>query len=283
MAKKRKFPGSLSAEQLEFIAMQKAAEQKEIEEAKKKEQKATKNLDARTIKYKKLIDKFAPRLSKSDIAWYMGLVFFINYLIGGLDRGISDFYIEPSDSISTTRMVGPNLKDAVREAYNPFFHGSIKKTIDGIDTERDAYVSNNINSRWSRHMVLLAMEAFILASALLFRMKRRHDAKEEIDLVLEIEYLAKRNKVTPEIIKQMMLIAPDILHHMSKESPVFFEMLMDGKMDYDKNHIVFTAARSVLEGHLESHPEDLKRVMAAFYKDSLPQSVLQLANQKQYN
>ena len=280
MVKKRKFPGSLSDEQLEFIAMQKAAEEKEIEEAKKKEQKANKNLDVRTIRYNKLVEKFAPKLNKSDVAWFMGIVFFVNYLIGGLDRGLADFYIEPSDTISTTRRVGPNINHAIREAYDPFFHGAIKYTKDGIDTERAAYVSNNINSRWSRHVVLLAIEAFLLASILLFRVKVRRDAKEEIDLVLEIEQLAKRNKVTPEIIKQMMLIAPDILRHVSKESPVFFEMLMDGKMDYEKNHIVYNAARSVLEGHLESHPEDLQRVMAAFYKDSLPQTVLQLKDQK---
>ena len=119
-----------------------------------------------------------------------------------------------------------------------------------------------------------------MAAWLLDALSKNKNSREAIDVMLEIERQAKQNNIDKNLLIRMMNIAPEIVSHMSSETRTYFDILMSGDMDYENNQYVLITAKAILEGHLDSHPEDMKLVLATFKKDSLPRDIMKKFGQK---
>ena len=58
------------------------------------------------------------------------------------------------------------------------------------------------------------------------------------------------------------------------------DMIMDGQVSVEDEKFL-DIATSIMVGHLESHPEDMERIMTTFYEKSIPQEVLAMRMQRE--
>ena len=98
--------------------------------------------------------------------------------------------------------------------------------------------------------------------------------------MLAIEKLAKEHHLDATAAKKIVKVAPEIIKHMSKDSRVYFDMIMDGQVSVEDEKFL-DIATSIMVGHLESHPEDMERIMTTFYEKSIPQEVLAMRMQRE--
>ncbi len=90
-------------------------------------------------------------------------------------------------------------------------------------------------------------------------------ARNQIDIMLKIDGLAKEHNLDATAAKKMLTVAPEIVKHMSEDSRVYFDLIMDGKISVNDENFV-NIATAVMAGHLQSHPEDLQLVKNVFEK-----------------
>lgn len=57
-------------------------------------------------------------------------------------------------------------------------------------------------------------------------------------------------------------------------------MIMDGQVSVEDEKFV-DIATSIMVGHLESHPEDMERIMTTLYEKSIPKEVLAMRMQRE--
>ncbi|MBR3148148.1 MAG: hypothetical protein IKF41_02265 [Alphaproteobacteria bacterium] len=272
MTDKKIFPGAMNAEQRAAFARQQAEQQRAAENAKKlAAEKAEAIRIAKKMRKeaeqrrKDLINKFASSsIRASNVFKMLGALVVINFVIGAADEELWDW---TTDREGHELYVGPGYRNSIREAYDPYFHGV-------PDSFGSSYHDSTINDRFKRHMCVLGIEALVLACVVIGALRERRAVVKDVDIMLKIEKVSQSSKVGAKLIKKMMTVAPEIVSHMSSESSVYFELLMDGSFDCDKNPQVFAFAKSVLAGHLHSHPEDMKRVLEVFDEASLPQSLV---------
>lgn len=270
MTNKKTFPGAMNAEQRAALAQQQAEQEREALRAKRLA--AEKAEAARIIAEQKkqeaqkreaIIEKFSPNM-KSKFATFCTFCLPLNMFIGCADHVLVD-----QDPYDTDLGVVVKTDEAVREAYDPCFHAA-----DNLTLNSKAYRDSKINDRFKRHMALIGIEAFVLACIGLGVLRKRRAVAKDVDVMLAIEKAAQQHKIDNKLLTKMMKVAPEIVSHMSKESAIYFEALMNGSLDCEQNTQVFAIAKSVLAGHLASHPEDMQRVLAVFDEASLPQSLV---------
>lgn len=271
MTDKRTFPGAMNAEQRAAFARQQEEQQKAAENAKKlAAEKAEAIRIAKEMKLeaaqrrKNFINEFAPTsIRASDVFKMLGALVAINFVIGAVDEEVCDWTV---DREGHELYDGPGYCNSIREAYDPYFHG--------VDECGSSYHDSTINDRFKRHMCVLGIEALVLACVVIGALRKRRAVVKDVDIMLKIEKVSQSSKVGAKLIKKMMTVAPQIVSHMSSESSVYFEMLMDGSFDCDNNPQILAITKSVLAGHLHSHPEDMKRVLEVFDEASLPQGLV---------
>lgn len=292
MTNKKTFPGAMNAEQRAALAKQQAEQEREALRAKRL---ATEKAEAARLiveqkkqeaqKREAIISKFAPStMDKGRIVTLFVMLFCVNQVAGIIDRYIFDNSYEESDPANNyyAKYWDITRQDAFHEAYDPFFHGTKGWHLYGeffdyqgsYDIKQAAYHDSKVNDRWKRHMLLVGIEAFLLACIVIEDIRKRKAVAKDVDVMLAIEKAAQQHKIDNKLLTKMMRVAPEIVSHMSKESAIYFEALMNGSLDCEQNPQVFAIAKSVLAGHLASHPEDMQRVLAVFDEASLPQSLV---------
>ena len=105
-------------------------------------------------------------------------------------------------------------------------------------------------------------------------------ANRDVDLMLEIERLAKEHKLDPTMAKKIVKVAPDIIEHMSEDSRVYFDMIMDGKVSANDESFL-NIATTIMVGHLKTHLEDMELVMSTFDERSIPKEVMAIYTKQQ--
>ena len=220
------------------------------------------------------------KLDKGLMCGALGLTMAFNLVIGGLYRLSDGITIgEENSSYYTSSGIEVELGDAIRETYDPHFHaakgfytGSYLFDREGYKqaTTKPAYRDSTINTRWKVHTGLCLIEAFILALGIIGNLSGRSRLDKDVDTMLEIEELAEKNGYSKELIMKMIGIVPIVIEHMSKESRLYFDLLMSGNFDYQKDTDVINVAREILRGHLQSHPEDMQKVLSAVDDVAIP-------------
>lgn len=271
MTDKKTFPGAMNAEQRAAFARQQAEQQRAAENAKKlAAEKAEAIRIAKKMKLEAaqrrndLINKFAKTNLKGNMKAFVLACAVFNIAAGTVDHILADQAPYDNDMTMTVKH-----RHAIREAYDPYFHAA-----DFWSEDSKPYRNSTVNNRFKRHMILLGIEAFIATCILIGHAGKRYSVGKDVDIMLLAQEIGARYLTDKKIIQRMLNVAPEIVSHMSSESSVYFELLMDGSFDCDKNPRVFAFAKSVLAGHLHSHPEDMKRVLEVFDEASLPQSLV---------
>jgi len=292
MTNKKTFPGAMNAEQRAAFARQQAEEQKAAENAKKlAAEEAAAIRIAKKMKLEAaqrrndLINKFAKTNLKGKVKSFLLACVGFNIPIGYADRLFTSVEIvEPYDCYDEgdieRRM---QLKDVIQEAYDPYFHatkGEYCYKDNSIDTywkpdNKPSYRdTSKVNNRFKRHMMLVCIEALVLACVVIGALRKRRAVAQDVDIMLEVEKIADSKKVSSKLIRKMLNVVPEIVGHMSSESSVYFEMLLKGDFDCKQNPQVLEISKAILSGHLASHPKDMERVLAVFDEASLPQSLV---------
>ena len=251
----RIFPGALTAEQreaklqAEIAAFNAKQEQEKAKEAKEKE-KENREFTTSFLTYRLGLD-----FNKKRGAKIIGSLIAINALGMGASAIIDD-----------SKAGEPRFSDNIIEMYNPYYHGGVVK---GAVYE-PAFTNKEINDRWKGHMILLGIEAFILACIFGSKLKKQNKIRKSVDIMADVEKMAKEKNISKHTLLKMLKAAPEVIRHMSEQSATFFNLLMDGELDCAADPKMFELAKNILEGHLNSHPEDEAKVLAAFDVESLP-------------
>ena len=98
-----------------------------------------------------------------------------------------------------------------------------------------------------------------------------------IDLMLDIADKKSELKINEKQLKKLLKVVPEVVSRMSAAERVYFEMLMNGDLQIVDNKTFRGMAIAIMEGHLQSHPEDIKRILDVFDRDSIPQEILNKA------
>ena len=209
--------------------------------------------------YAMKLSKFFPRV--------YGLIKKKNHKLDGQAETIKRM---PNNKIPKT---GPYLEQrtyqqALKDAYWPMVNGEYAPDFD-----------------WYLTMgMIVVFAAFLLDGTVISANKSyKKDlkaAKAQVDIMLAIEKLAKEHHLDATAAKKIVKVAPDIVKNMSKDSRVYFDMIMDGQVSVEDEKFV-DIATSIMVGHLESHPEDMERIMTTFYEKSIPQEVLAMRMQRE--
>lgn len=273
---KKMFPGMTQEkiDNAEKAAKIKAAQKAMVEEAEREKQKLKNEEQQR----KKAHEKYG--FSKADRVLGTGIVSTVDFLIHQLQFNAAAFLIG-SYGWLLGHSVGVNAidewgearfypcesrdyKQAIKDAYNPIRDGK-------FDPHFWWYVNAALILVVSVYSIVNATE----------KVKTKADRENaQVDIMLEIEKLAKEHKMDPSVAKKIIQIAPDIVKNMSKDSRVYFDMIMDGQVSVEDEKFL-NIATSIMVGHLESHPEDMERVMATFDEKSIPQEVLAMRMQRE--
>ena len=157
------------------------------------------------------------------------------------------------------RMDNRTYIEAVKDAYIPFYNGKFDP-----------------HATWMVTVCFQIILALACVGIAIRQKSKRKEQEHDIDIMLEIEKLAKEHNLDATAAKKMLTIAPEIVKHMSEDSRVYFDMIMDGKVSTTDENFM-NIASAVMAGHLQSHPEDMERIMTVFDERAIPQEILNLA------
>ena len=138
-------------------------------------------------------------------------------------------------------------KQALKDAYWPFTNGEYTPEID-----------------WQMTMGLIITFAAFSLAGMIKSAKKDHKkdlnaTHAQIDIMLEIERLAKEHNLNASTAKEIVNVAPKIIMNMSADSRTYFDMILDGKISIEDKNFV-NAAIAIMAGHLRTNPDDAKLI-----------------------
>jgi len=255
-----------------------AIDRKAKEEAERAEAELNKRLNREKLKEQEKAEKKAEKKHYSKFGAYLNLkgtvllFAILNIVIASVDclsRDTKAEFVDPNvePSVYPTHSLG----GALGEAFVPIYHaGNLgyqgDKTFWDLRDPNGHIDSNKINGRWLTHMSVLLVELIILMALGIRAAKRRKD----VDMV---EKIAKEQGIDPKCVKRLSRVADDIMQKMAEENRVYFDLLMGEKLNADNKDFVRNMAVNIMLGHLQSHPEDVKRILDTFDIKYLPKEL----------
>ena len=192
------------------------------------------------------------------------------WLYGSNTRQFDPEYDTPGGPATGPYLELRTYTQALKDAYWPMENGEFSPDF-----------SWKLNAGMALVFALLSMGQGVAAIGL-----RRHAdlkrARAQMDIKLNLEKLAREHNLDATAAKKMLAVAPEIVKNMSADSRVYFDMIMDGRVSVDNKDFLNMAA-AVMAGHLQSHPEDMARVIALFDEKQIPHEILKqhMQNKKQ--
>ena len=98
--------------------------------------------------------------------------------------------------------------------------------------------------------------------------------KKAVEMMYDLHELEEQYNIDTATVNRLVRVVPDVISHMSKDDPKFFEMLIGYKFEIKNKDTYHDMAVAILAGHLESHPEDFQKVLDAF-KGGIPEEFIQ--------
>ena len=113
--------------------------------------------------------------------------------------------------------------------------------------------------------------------------KQTKAESETIDMMLDLKEFGTKYNLNTKQVRMLVAKAKKIISHMSADESVYFEMLMRGDLDGIKDQKTFLdLATAIMQGHLETHPEDMELIMEVYDPKSIPQEIMQKYSKKEY-
>lgn len=114
--------------------------------------------------------------------------------------------------------------------------------------------------------------------------KTKKKAEQSKDGLIELMLYIKENN--PEIsidekqLEKLLKRVPDVVSRMSEAERVYFDILMKGNLKIASDRTFRNMAIAIMEGHLASHPEDLRLILDVFDRDSIPQQFIDKSKER---
>lgn len=119
---------------------------------------------------------------------------------------------------------------------------------------------------------IFLMASFVLLGCVVIGVKRvKHNA---IDIMLAVKELGADYNLDTRKVKRAVTIAPVVISNMAAADREFFDKLMNGDIEIKDDDTMRDMAISIIEGHLQTHPLDAGRVLAAFKEETIPGDLL---------
>ncbi|MCQ2562670.1 MAG: cell envelope integrity protein TolA [Alphaproteobacteria bacterium] len=113
-----------------------------------------------------------------------------------------------------------------------------------------------------------------------YAIRHENDKYDTVDMMLELKKIGKQYNLSDRKIKKLWPVASNIIQKMSSDSRVYFDMLMNGDINIKDQEMFKKFAISIIQGHLESNPEDAQQVLGVFDERSIPNNLLQTIKAK---
>lgn len=278
MSEKKLFPGVTEQEIAErkqaILAEQKRIDaEKQIEKLKKEEAKRTKERMEMYKRYMTTPSVTPIPLSKTikDIAKASAVVAVATFGLGNFWYcfwGLDD-EIELGHGNFTTNENQTPYKEALRDAYWPVANGKFNPTIG-----------------WGAN-VLIAVLTAIGAGKKIQKDKQINKTiateRTAIDTMVTLQKLPQNVELyhlTENQMKCLTSVAKSIISEMSSEYRIYFDMIIEGKINAENKKDMLSLATTIMEGHLSQHPEDINKVLEVFNEHSVPEHLF--AKYKKY-
>ena len=191
------------------------------------------------------------------------------WLYGSNTRQFDPEYDTPGGPATGPYLELRTYTQALKDAYWPMENGEFSPDF-----------SWKLNAGMALVFALLSMGQIVVTAGLRHADLKR--ARAQMDIKLNLEKLAREHNLDATAAKKMLTVAPEIVKNMSADSRVYFDMIMDGQVSVDNKDFLNMAA-AVMAWHLQSHPEDMARVIAMFDEKQIPHEILKqhMQNKKQ--
>lgn len=163
---------------------------------------------------------------------------------------------------------------ALYDAYIPISNGKTKKFKQTTCIERGKFAPT---VGWVANMVVMFI-GLVGAAVTARRQKRATDNiklhNSTVDMMLDLEEFGdKYNLNTPQV-AHMINNVSSIIREMSADKRVYFDMILDGRINIRENEIFLKMATHIMYGHLTNHPEDINRILSVYNWRSVPLDLL---------
>lgn len=256
---KRLFPGVTQ----EYLDKQDSKLQKQQEKSKRKEERVQKAYDAKKNraellqKYGVNAENYAKERREAikgavlggamGVAFWLCLSFYVNGFIDafqGKDAGSQKW---------------------VKSVVNPFVDGKFQPT-----------------ATWYRQLAFLVVSVCVALGVTraygygrdYFADKKIVDAGDMMSELKEMELFGKKYNLNTHQVKRLVRVVPYVIQRMSGQERIYFDMLMEGKINIKDNKTFMDMAVAIMMGHLDSHPESAKLILDTFDERSLPDNLL---------
>ena len=264
-----------------------ARDAEEIEtERKKREQVYAKYIGFRPENIKR------EKISLKDVAFRLGTFFGIWAFVAAWGIFANENAGKESREDKTHNL---KVSQRLRDAFWPVSNGWYVENIgDEYDPEALYRYDASKKGKFLPRGVWYVNMAFVLIGAILIARKANKVRKENktireenaankyynetgrkaVDMMLALKEFGEKYEFSEADVKKIMDVIPSVISKMSKDERVYFDMLMDDKIDIKNDKTFMDMAVAIMAGHLESHPEAAQLILDTFEEKSLPNSLL---------
>lgn len=158
-------------------------------------------------------------------------------------------------------------KEWTKSVVNPFVDGKFEPT-----------------GTWYRQLAFLIFSVCLAMGIYrVYGKEYRYDKQRvrAVDVMLELEKSGVKYDLNTREVKRLVEVVPFIIEGMAAEKRVYFDKLMNGEISIKDNDTFRNMAVAIMQGHLQSHPEDAALILDAFEEKSLPDTLLWRCRQLQ--
>lgn len=152
-------------------------------------------------------------------------------------------------------------KAAIHDAYIP-----TDKYIIDENTYNTGQLKVNPNPKFKANGLWLANLILSLLFFIGFAYVHIEDKRDlaTVDMMVDLEKFGKIYNLNTRQVKQLVKKSSNIIAKMSKENHVYFDMIINGKIDINKDKTFVDMAVAILDGYLRAHPEEEAGILSVF-------------------
>ncbi len=163
---------------------------------------------------------------------------------------------------------------ALRDAYIPISNGKTKKLNQTTYIERGKFAPT---IGWIANMLVMLM-GVVGGAVIAHRQKMNADYirlhNDTVDMMLDLEDFKGNYNLNTYQVARMINNMSDIIREMSADKRVYFDMILDGRINIRKNDTFLKMATHIMQGHLAKHPHDINKIIDVYDWRSVPLDLL---------
>ena len=166
-----------------------------------------------------------------------------------------------------TRLMGQRnymykpYKAAIHDAYIP-----TDKYIIDENTYNTGQLKVNLRPKFKVHGLWLANMIITLLFFIEFAYANKGIKQEfdTVDMMVDLEKFGKDYNLNAKQVQKLVKASENIITKMSSENRVYFDMIINGKIDITKDKAFVDMAVAIMDGYLRTHPEEEAGILSVF-------------------